>query len=103
MYPTLMASFLVSTAKSQSHRHEFFGSQFRIKNRFQIYNRANMLKVQWPNQSLNLTEPAVDEFAARKRPQAKNIKQTRRAMKYMELTHRRRSLAPVPLCLAGGG
>ena len=51
--------------KSVPAATEFVGSQFRIKNRFQIYNRANMLKVQWPNHSLNLTEPAVDEFAAR--------------------------------------
>jgi hypothetical protein len=44
---------------------EFIGRKFQIKNRNQIYNHANELSVQWPNHSLNLTEGAVDDFAAR--------------------------------------
>ena len=56
----------LDSEKSVPAASEFIGRQFRIKNRFQIYNRANMLKVQWHNHSLNLTEPAVDDFARAK-------------------------------------
>ena len=45
---------------------EFIGKQFQTKNRNQINNRANMLNLQWHNHSLNLTEPAVDDFARAK-------------------------------------
>ena len=58
----------LDSEKSVPAASEFIGRQFRIKNRFQIYNRANMLKVQWHNHSLNLTEPAVDDFARAKQP-----------------------------------
>jgi hypothetical protein len=44
---------------------EFIEKEFQIKNRNQVYNHSNVLNVQWPNHSLNLTEPAVDEFNAR--------------------------------------
>ena len=48
-----------------------------------------------PNQSLKLTEPAVDDFAAREFTEIDVISKHVRAMNYMELTVRRRSLAPV--------
>ena len=48
-----------------------------------------------PNQSLKLTEGAVDDFAARQYAENDMISGYVRAMNYMELTVRRRSLAPV--------
>jgi len=48
-----------------------------------------------PNQSLKLTEPAVDDFAARWFAENDIINRYVRAMNYMELAVRRRSLAPV--------
>jgi len=48
-----------------------------------------------PNQSLKLTELAVDEFAARRFADNEMINGYVRAMNYMELAVRRRSLAPV--------
>ena len=48
-----------------------------------------------PNQSLKLTEVAVDEFAARQFAENDMIIRYVRAMNYLELTVRRRSLAPV--------
>ena len=48
-----------------------------------------------PNQSLKLTEGAVDEFAAREYAENGMIHRYVRAMNYMELAVRRRSLAPV--------
>ena len=48
-----------------------------------------------PNQSLKLTEGAVDDFAARQFAEIGMIIRYVRAMNYMELTVRRRSLAPV--------
>ena len=48
-----------------------------------------------PNQSLKLTEPAVGDFAARLCAGIDLINRYVRAMIYMELTVRRRSLAPV--------
>jgi len=47
------------------------------------------------NQSLKLTEIAVDDFAARQYAENDMINRYVRAMNYMELTVRRRSLAPV--------
>ena len=47
------------------------------------------------NQSLKLTEVAVDDFAAREFTGYDMINRYVRAMNYMELTVRRRSLAPV--------
>ena len=47
------------------------------------------------NQSLKLTEPAVDDFAARQYAENDMISRYVRAMNYMELAVRRRSLAPV--------
>jgi len=48
-----------------------------------------------PNQSLKLTEVAVDDFAARQSDENDMISRYVRAMNYMELAVRRRSLAPV--------
>jgi len=48
-----------------------------------------------PNQSLKLTEGAVDDFAARQYASNDMISRYVRATDYMELTVRRRSLAPV--------
>jgi len=48
-----------------------------------------------PNQSLKLTEGAVDDFAARQYAENDMISRYVRAMKYMEPAIRRRSLAPV--------
>ena len=62
----LVASFLSRREKPVPAASEFVGKQFQTKNRIQIYNRANMLNVQWHNHSLNLTEPAVDDFARAK-------------------------------------
>jgi len=47
------------------------------------------------NQSLKLTEVTVDDFAARQYAKNDMINTYVRAMKYMELAARRRSLAPV--------
>ena len=48
-----------------------------------------------PNQSLKLTGPAVDDFAARQYADNDVISRYVRAMNYMERAVRRRSLAPV--------
>ena len=48
-----------------------------------------------PNQSLKLTGPAVDDFAARQYAENDMINRYIRATNYMELALRRRSLAPV--------
>jgi hypothetical protein len=48
-----------------------------------------------PNQSLKLTEGAVDDFAARQYAENDMISRYVRAMNFMELAVRRRSLAPV--------
>ena len=50
-----------------------------------------------PNQSLKLTEVAVNDFAARQYAENDKISRYVRAMNYMELAIRRRSLAPVRL------
>ena len=47
------------------------------------------------NQSLKLTEPAVDDFAARQFAEDDMINRYVRATDYIELAVRRRSLAPV--------
>jgi hypothetical protein len=48
-----------------------------------------------PNQSLKLTEPAVDDFAARQKTFFKEMAMFAARIFYMELAARRRSLAPV--------
>ena len=48
-----------------------------------------------PNKRLKLTEPAVDDFATRQYAENVMISRYVRAMNFMELTVRRRSLAPV--------
>jgi len=48
-----------------------------------------------PNQSLKLTEIAVDDFAARQSAENDMISRYVRAMDYMEPAVRRRSLAQV--------
>jgi hypothetical protein len=48
-----------------------------------------------PNQSLKLTEPAVDEFAARQFAENDTINRYIRAMNYKQIAARCRSLAPV--------
>jgi hypothetical protein len=47
------------------------------------------------NHSLKLTEPAVDDFAARQYAENDMISRYVRATDYMELAVHRRSLAPV--------
>jgi hypothetical protein len=54
-----------------------------------------LTKLLRPNQSLKLTEIAVDDFAARQYAENDMISRYVRAMNYMEQTVRRRSLAPV--------
>jgi len=51
-------------------------------------------RVRRPNQSLKLTEPAVDDLAAR-RNFFREIAISAARIVYMELAARRRSLAPV--------
>jgi len=46
--------------------NEFIGNKYQSKNRNQINNRAHILKLHWPNQRLNLTEPAVDDLTRAK-------------------------------------
>ena len=48
-----------------------------------------------PNQSLKLTEGAVDDFAARQYAENDVVNRYVRAMNYMAPTVHRRSLAPV--------
>ncbi len=48
-----------------------------------------------PNQSLKLTEIAVDDFAAREEKFFKEMATPAARIVYMELAARRRSLAPV--------
>ena len=48
-----------------------------------------------PNQSLKLTEVAVDDFAARQYAENEMIERYVRAMNYNQNAVRRRSLAPV--------
>ena len=60
-----------------------------IKSSIQLLSRVRS------NQSLKLTEPAVDDFAARQYAENDMISRYVRAMNYMELAARRRSLAPV--------
>ena len=48
-----------------------------------------------PNQSLKLTEPAVDDFAARQYAENEETSRHVRAMNYMEPAVRRRSLAAI--------
>jgi hypothetical protein len=48
-----------------------------------------------PNQSLKLTEPAVDDFAARREKFFKEKAMSAARIFYTELAARRRSLAPV--------
>jgi hypothetical protein len=47
---------------------EFIGKRLQGKNKHQINNRAHMLNLQWPNQSLKLTEVAVDDSMRAKQP-----------------------------------
>jgi hypothetical protein len=42
------------------------GKSIKVKKRNQINNRAHILKLHWPNQRLNLTEPAVDDLTRAK-------------------------------------
>jgi len=60
----------------------------------ELKSLANFPCVQ-PNQSLKLTEMAVDDFAARQFAENDLINRYVRAMNYTELAVRRRSLAPV--------
>ena len=57
-----------------------------------LVNYHNLVR---PNQSLKLTEVAVDDFAARQYAGNDMISRCVRAMNCMELAVRRRSLAPV--------
>ena len=72
-----------------------FGNISGNENVINAQPTANLQAESRPNQSLKLTEVAVDEFAARQFAENEvNIRYVR-AMNYMELTVRRRSLAPV--------
>ena len=57
-----------------------------------LINYHNLVR---PNQSLKLTEIAVDDFAARQYAENEMINRYVRAASYMEVAVRRRSLAPV--------
>ena len=57
-----------------------------------LINYHNLVR---PNQSLKLTERAVDDFAARQYADNFMISRYVRAMNYREPAIRRRSLAPV--------
>ena len=59
------------------------------------YSQAGSIFKWQPNQSLKLTEHAVDDFAAREFAENDMINRYVRATNYMELAVRRRSLAPV--------
>ena len=65
------------------------------RRRYRYVNLAVIELSMRPNQSLKLTERAVDDFAAREFAGNDMISRYVRAMNYMELTVRRRSLAPV--------
>ena len=54
-----------------------------------------MLNLHWPNQSLKLTEIAVDDFARAKQPVTCWTGLTTRGMDSVAAALRRRSLAPV--------
>jgi len=61
-----------------------------------FYGSLSGKNIPWrPNQSLKLTGPAVDDFAARQYAGNDMISRCVRATEYMELAVRRRSLAPV--------
>ena len=57
-----------------------------------LINYHNLVR---PNQSLKLTEGAVDEFAAREFADNDMLSRYIRATNYLERVVRRRSLAPV--------
>jgi hypothetical protein len=73
---------------------EFIGRKFNW-NFFLMYSGQVVFIRKPPNQSLKLTEVAVDDFAARHFAENDMISRYIRAMNYMELSVRRRSLAPV--------
>jgi len=54
-----------------------------------------MLNLQWPNQSLKLTEVAVDDFARAKQPVTCWTGLSSRGLDSVAAALRRRSLAPV--------
>ena len=58
-------------------------------------NYTSINKAMLANQSLKLTEIAVDDFAARQYAEIDMISRYVRAMNYITMTIRRRSLAPV--------
>ena len=69
-------------------------------NKLEIYNLRLVKATHFnrclrANQSLKLTEGAVDDFAARQYAGNDMISKCVRATEYMELADRRRSLAPV--------
>ena len=74
---------------------EFIGEQYQIKNTNQINNRANILKLQWPNQSLKLTEIAVDDLTRAEQPVTCWTGLSSRGLDSVAAALRRRTLAPV--------
>ena len=71
------------------------GNSFKVKTETQINNRAHMLKLHWPNQSLKLTEPAVDDLARAKQPVTIGHGLSSRGLDSVAAALRGRSLAPV--------
>ena len=61
-----MASFFSRQRKVGSRRQRVHRKTVSIQKQNQVFNRANILNMQWHNHSLNLTEPAVDDFARAK-------------------------------------
>ena len=72
-----------------------FGNGSGNENEISAQRATNLQAESRPNQSLKLTEVAVDELAARQYAENDMISRYVRAMNYMEGAVRRRSLAPV--------
>ena len=85
---------MLTATKNSSRGMASLGSSFEngTVSQHETLNSSNYISR--PNQSLKLTEPAVDDFAAREKLfKGKAISAAR--VFYMELAVRRRSLAPV--------
>ena len=65
------------------------------RRRYRYVNLAVIELSMRPNQSLKLTEVAIDDFVARQFAENEMISRYVRAMNYMPAAVRRRSLAPV--------
>ncbi len=58
--------FCLDIEKSVPAASEFICKQFQSKSMKRIYNHSKEQKIQWHNQRLNLTEPAVDDLTRAK-------------------------------------